>query len=595
MSASEQDQLLHDWLCIPERGGDTAQPMRERVKPSLVAGAVAFLDRGQFCETIGTWRAEDHPDRAPRTGRPLTLTDRHVLVALLVLGLLGEPPSLKRVSELLQHRLHTESRDLLGLPRAERVSAHAHYHRVARAYTRLCALFDPKPYPTHRRLTRAAVQAITKTFDPAVVARKQRRADWLANKLLDVTVQLTPRELLGPWTGDITLDGTKLPVWGKRGHAGTRSAKPDDLMSPEVPAGFHAKSQDNRDKANAVGQTNTTEYTFAYEAHLALMTSTTRTPVPSLIIAMSLDRPGVNPGRNAIVALDSIAQRGYPTGDLVTDLGYSQQKVENYHNRARALGYEPIMMYKRKELGVQGTYGGILLIEGTLYGPCIPQPLIDASIDYANKSIDSDTYTARLEQRRAYAARRKEHTPGKATYVVSCPAYGPNATASCPLKPPKHNRAAPGHRKALTLIVNPPQHPPKICTNTTSVSVPDSFGAKFRQRLPYQTPEWRTAYPPPRNEMEGKNQYIKDALHEDIGNAGIRRYRGYGKQILAVAMLLAASNIRALRTYMSKTDATSDSPPPKPKRGRPKKPGLAGYRPDPTGPPLRIVAQPKAA
>jgi len=594
MTASKQDQLLVDWFCIPERGEDTAKPMRERVKPSLVAGAVAFVERGQFCEGCQTWRAEDHPDRAPRTGRPLTLTDRHVLVALLVLGLLGEPPSLKRVSELLQYRLHTESRDLLGLPRAERVSAHAHYHRVARAYTRLCALFDPKVYPTHRRLTRAAVQAITDTFDPAVVARKQQRADWLANKILDLTVQMTPHELLGPWTGDITLDGTKLPVWGKHGHAGTKSAKPDDLMSPEVTAGFHAKSQDNRDKANTVGQTDKTEYTFAHEAHLALMTSTARTPVPPLIIAMSLDRPGVNPGRNALVALSSIAQRGYPTGDVVTDLGYSQQKVENYHNPTRTLGYEPIMMYKRKELGVQGTHNGILLIEGTLYGPCIPQPLIDASIDYANKVIDSATYTARLEQRRAYAARRKAHTPGKATYVVVCPAYGPNATATCPLKPPKHNSAARGHRKALTLIVNPPQHPPKICTNTTSVSVPDSFGAKFRQRLPYQTLEWRTAYAPPRNEMEGKNQYIKDAQYEDIGNPGIRRYRGYGKQLLAVAVLLAASNIRALRTFLSKTDATSGSPPPKPKKGRPKNPGLDAYRLDPTGPP-RIVAEPTAA
>jgi len=324
------------------------------------------------------------------------------------------------------------------------------------------------------------------------------------------------------------------------------------------------------------------------------MTSTARTPVPPLIIAMSLDRPGVNPGRNALVALSSIAQRGYPTGDVVTDLGYSQQKVENYHNPTRTLGYEPIMMYKRKDLGVQGTYNGILLIEGTLYGPCIPQPLIDASIDYANKVIDSATYTARLEQRRAYAARRKEHTPGKATYVVVCPAYGPNATATCPLKPPKHNSAARGHRKALTLIVNPPQHPPKICTNTTSVSVPDSFGAKFRQRLPYQTLEWRTAYAPPRNEMEGKNQYIKDAQYEDIGNPGIRRYRGYGKQLLAVAVLLAASNIRALRTFLSKTDATSGSPPPKPKKGRPKNPGLDAYRLDPTGPP-RIVAEPTAA
>jgi len=167
------------------------------------------------------------------------------------------------------------------------------------------------------------------------------------------------------------------------------------------------------------------------------MTSTARTPVPPLIIAMSLDRPGVNPGRNALVALSSIAQRGYPTGDVVTDLGYSQQKVENYHNPTRTLGYEPIMMYKRKDLGVQGTYNGILLIEGTLYGPCIPQPLIDASIDYANKVIDSATYTARLEQRRAYAARRKEHTPGKATYVVVCPAYGPNATATCPPEAPE--------------------------------------------------------------------------------------------------------------------------------------------------------------
>jgi hypothetical protein len=32
MTASKQDQLLVDWFCIPERGEDTAKPMRERVK-----------------------------------------------------------------------------------------------------------------------------------------------------------------------------------------------------------------------------------------------------------------------------------------------------------------------------------------------------------------------------------------------------------------------------------------------------------------------------------------------------------------------------------------------------------------------------------
>jgi len=146
--------------------------------------------------------------------------------------------------------------------------------------------------------------------------------------------------------------------------------------SPEDNANLHTKKRDLRDLPNVPdtelkqrGQSKQ-EWTFGYEAHLALMTGTPGCEsFPRFVLGVSLDRPGLQPGMNAVAAVNGIVKAGLPVGIMTTDLGYSQQLPENYALPVKALGYSLMHMFKtnaktkadeRFTLGIQDTFQGVL-------------------------------------------------------------------------------------------------------------------------------------------------------------------------------------------------------------------------------------------
>jgi hypothetical protein len=98
----------------------------------------------------------------------------------------------------------------------------------------------------------------------------------------------------------------------------------------------------------------------------------------------------------------SVHDRAHPANFLAGDRAYTNAKAEDFQLPARALGYRLVLDYKIDQLGVQGEFGGMLLIEGAYYCPSIPEVLVTATIDFRTGVIDEPTYLARLEERWKY-------------------------------------------------------------------------------------------------------------------------------------------------------------------------------------------------
>lgn len=134
---------------------------------------------------------------------------------------------------------------------------------------------------------------------------------------------------------------------------------------------------------------------------------------------------------------------------------------------------------------------------------------------------------------------------------LRCPAVGASATVACPLRVESMR----GTKVTLRPRVVPPEHADRICCQT-SVSLPPSAGAKYRQDIQFCTEKWHEMYAAARNTIEGFNGYIKDGAHEALADPTRRRIRGRAAQHFLTALLVMAANVRKLRAFVADLAAT---------------------------------------
>ncbi len=184
---------------------------------------------------------------------------------------------------------------------------------------------------------------------------------------------------------------------------------------------------------------------------------------PSLIVGMApLQRPGTNVGQSAVSTLASVVKRGHPAGWLGADRAYTNAKAEHFQLPARALGYSPVLDYKEDQLGVQGSYGGAVLIEGAFYCPAIPEGLKTATADHRADRIEKKVWEERIKARLDYQLRPNGRPDPEGHVRQLCPASHAAPTARCDLKPRSINTStAGGTRIHLTPILK--TNPPTIC------------------------------------------------------------------------------------------------------------------------------------
>lgn len=595
--AAHIEATLADVLCLPTAthpGGSR----RGRLNARVIKGAAGIVDASGIIEAVATWRTEDKGSQGRNLGgRPALVSERVCLIILVALVLSGEDPLITRVAEALQHRLQTPSRDLLDLPRVHQGTERATYHRVYRALKRFVAVIDSAPGATGRRLTQDQVQQIVQGRDPQEQGVKHQRLLWVTNQLLETTYRALPGEVRRRWNGNLAVDATVVPVFGKAGSptAAILRTQPNKRFSPEFDAGWYHREADHRDPLDGRGRRNAKSI-WGYEVHLGVMTRNAPAQDPDfplLVLAMSVDKPAGRVAENALTMLQSVAERGHPAGMLIGDRAYLPgPKAEKLQLPARELGYTLCGDYRTDQLGVQGESRGALLIEGGWYCPSIPQPLIDATKDLRAGTIGEDTYTARIARRRQYAFRRKNgETRGDGVYM--CPARGSGATATCPIPNGQSGSVSLGMPTARTLIPNPPQHPDRCCTNTSSITLADTAPniAKYRQDLPYAGPEWTAMYSRPRNTIEGFNAMAKAPTEANLAEPGRRRVRGRTFQTLLIAVLILATNFRKIDAYLrGQTASRHRRPRPCPRRGGvpgTREPWEGSWRPRPYFPPSR--------
>jgi hypothetical protein len=275
--------------------------------------------------------------------------------------------------------------------------------------------------------------------------------------------------------------------------------------------------------------------------------------MPTLVMGMApLHKPGTQPGRNAMLALQSIHDRGHPAHYLIGDRAYSNPKPEDFQLPARGLGYQLVLDYKSDQLGRQGSFQGMVLVDGAWYCPGMSDSLINATKDFRSGKIDEETHRARLAERWKHAILTKERPDDQGHLRVRCPASNPHPVARCELKPRSEGPSTRG-RPRIRVTDALRTHTPKICSQQ-SITLPPEVGAKYVQPLLHESEEWHAVYAT-RNSVEGMNGFIKDGAREAVKDPERRRIHGVAAQSVFVAFLLCAANLRKIEGFLAKEEA----------------------------------------
>ncbi len=508
-------------------------------------------------------------------GRKAKVTDVAVLVLMHMVQLQFQPSEIKEMADELL-ALSDEQRHRLGL--GDDFTKDNAYGRVWSAFHRYLNVVDPFPITPElggdrrTQMAKAQFEQVKKNRDPEERERNLKVLYEIGNKLVQVAWHIAPKQVRQqPVT--LSVDGTSYPCFGQnppaKGH----------LLAPSEPdAAWHGRSGDHR------GDNGGDVDFFGFEGHFAVSADVDpKHPMPPMVLGFALDKPGFRISENSLDAIDAALRLGITPGDVIADRGIlPKAKVEDLQLPLRARGFGLCFDYQRDQLGIQAEAHGAILVEGTWYCPQMPTELIDASIDYQADRIDDSTYEARIHQRRRYEMRYKQLPDSAGAWRFICSAEEPNRRAWCPIKP-----GATKDRAGKTHITVVPETPGDVCTKHSVTFFADE-GAKYMQKLPYMTPEWKTLYGK-RNIVESTNGHFKDPSKEDGAQGRRRRVRGFAAQFLFLTGLLVSANIRKLQTFV---DEASADPPTRKRVGRRRKEALLStYRateaePVANGPPV---------
>ena len=305
---------------------------------------------------IAGWKEENR--RGP-TGRPETFPVRAVLVAMALAADSRQSMLVTTFCRVMFHQISPAMRSELEIPdrpaQGDKRAWDDIYRNVRYRTHRLLDLVDPSPYPKNRRLT-------PDEFDAAVERRlaersqddldtRRDRLEWLANQIVESSIRVLPRDIRRQWRGSGAIDATVVAAYarGTSNHRGsTGFTKEVRLHSADPDAAWYHRESDRRNVDSA--ETASSHSIWGFD--LSLFVSGADDPdaapaIPSLVMAMVLDRPGFAPGGNAVRALSSIVRaRGHPAGWLAGDRAYTHATPENFHLPVRELGFRTVLDYR---------------------------------------------------------------------------------------------------------------------------------------------------------------------------------------------------------------------------------------------------------
>lgn len=113
---------------------------------------------------------------------------------------------------------------------------------------------------------------------------------------------------------------------------------------------------------------------------------------PQLIVDMAMDKPGHAPEDRAMDALKHlIADETVPKGAFISDrIYYPMSQPDKLQIPLRKAGYKIMGNLVKGQMGLQATYHGARLIDGSWYFPGMPACWRDASALFADGEMDRD-------------------------------------------------------------------------------------------------------------------------------------------------------------------------------------------------------------
>ena len=256
-------------------------------------------------------------------------------------------------------------------------------------------MIDPTDTPKNRRLDDATFVALTeqRRAQRSDEEREVRyeRLEWLANQILQASIEFLSRATIDAWDGSVGVDATLVRSHARGPRHKGRAKKSDKSVivthSADPDSAWYVREGDHRDDSDD-GHGLTSKKKTAWGLEATLVISGSQDPraeahFPNLAMGMSvLHKPGSEPGRNGVRALAQVRRRGHRAGWLAVDRAYSNAKAEDFQLKVLALGYRPIYDYQITQLGIMTSYQGFLQVDGGWYCPSMPKPLIDATIDF---------------------------------------------------------------------------------------------------------------------------------------------------------------------------------------------------------------------
>lgn len=536
-----------------------------RIEDDLVWRAIAMVDGSPVLPAVEEWKKEER--RGPG-GRPETFPVRALVVAMLLCAMTAQPMLATTFTDVLFRQISPTMRHALGVPkppaRVDRRGWDDVYRNVRTRLHGLLGLMDPSWLPKNRRLDDVDFAALVELRhamrSDEEWERREERLTWFINQVLEMSIRTLPRAVRRKWRGSACVDATVIPAFARqarRDKRKTKDKKPATITHSSDPdADWYSRGK----RVGKDGETEPQMSVWAYEGTFVVSGSDDPNDeqfMPILVMGMApLHRPGTQPGKRAVVALADIRQRGHPTHQLAGDRAYTNAKADEFQLPARALGYQLVLDYTKTQLGHQGSYQGMILVDGNWYCPGMPEQLVNATKDFRDKKIDDETHRARLEERWKYAIVPKAGPDGGGHVRLRCPASNPAPVARCELKPRSVRPSTLGRlRVPVTDALRP--HPPAICVKE-SITVPPEAGAKYAQPLFHESEKWRAVYGSLRAGVEHMNGFVKDGSHEAIDDPERRRIRGVAAQSVFVALLLCAANLRKIDMYHAQAEAEAN-------------------------------------
>ena len=539
---------------------------RPRFSKNRVIEVAKRIDESGVLPMLQKWRAEDRYGKRAG-GRPAYINDRAILTAVMLLRGEGRPIMISELRDLFRFRLNYHGRLELGIHKVTGGDIHEHidlgwYHRARRSLIRILVLMDawPGKRTNHTRQQRDERISLR---DRNFMRLRQERAAEFSSAMLLMPLKLLPDDLAAMYlTVPLSVDQTSLRAFGQRGPR-QRDKKTSKEMAKyredgseierlvlEPDAGWYpvmVSSKSREDAANTATRVEL-EYDFSLTLIDAIPSAEiSGVKLPSVVVGASMNTPNMEIAEETLRPINALLKHGFTPQHLTGDLGYSQLGADNYQSKMRDLGVPILMNYKKTQLGIKGGVGGSLQVEGDHYCPSTPKGLIQASVDFEARTIDSKTWNERIKSRGSYRLRRKEKPDERGHYPMICPAYGPQATVTCPLRDvhAKSSKKVKPDIKSKDL----PEAPNHVCTQT-SVDFSPEDGVEHKQAIRFGTPKWQAQYRADRQTIESKNNFIKSGS-EALDNPKNRRIRGLAAQGFIALTATVQSNIRRIAIFLN--------------------------------------------